>query len=145
MLGTSPVIIANESCAGIADGGRTGLTALVVAAYFGLALFFIPIFSAVPPTATAPALIIVGARPVAHARAVSRAPGCARQVARGLCPTAPHVVAWHPLARNGGRRSVGGRQARARDEAHASPLIPTRPLLPAVRACCACAPLPQAR
>lgn len=66
LLGTSPLIIANESCAGIADGGRTGLTALTVAAYFALSLFFIPVFSAVPPTATAPALIIVGARARAH-------------------------------------------------------------------------------
>mmetsp|Transcript_9853 Transcript_9853/g.28946 ORF Transcript_9853/g.28946 Transcript_9853/m.28946 type:complete len:483 (-) Transcript_9853:346-1794(-) len=61
LTGTSPVIIANETCAGIADGGRTGLTALVIAFYFALSILFIPIFSAVPPTATAPALIIVGA------------------------------------------------------------------------------------
>lgn len=60
VCGTSPVIIANESCAGIADGGRTGLTSVVTAAYFALSIFFIPVFSAVPPTATAPALIIVG-------------------------------------------------------------------------------------
>ncbi|KAJ1635879.1 xanthine/uracil/vitamin C permease [Pavlovales sp. CCMP2436] len=61
VLGTSPVIIANESCAGIADGGRTGLTAIVIACWFAVSVFFIPVFSAVPPTATAPALIIVGA------------------------------------------------------------------------------------
>lgn len=63
VLGTSPVIIHNETCAGIAEGGRTGLTALVVAGYFVFAIFFIPVFAAVPPTATAPALIIVGALP----------------------------------------------------------------------------------
>jgi AGZA family xanthine/uracil permease-like MFS transporter len=78
-LGTSPVIIANESCAGIADGGRTGLTALVSAAYFSLSVFFIPIFSAVPPTATAPALIIVGAR-----RATRCQPAPARGRARAM-------------------------------------------------------------
>lgn len=61
VMGTSPVIIHNETCAGIAEGGRTGLTALVVAAYFCVSVFFIPVFSAVPITATAPALIIVGA------------------------------------------------------------------------------------
>ena len=61
VLGTSPTIIHNETCAGIAEGGRTGLTALVVAAFFGLSIFFVPVFAAVPLTATAPALIVVGA------------------------------------------------------------------------------------
>ena len=61
VLGTSPTIIHNETCAGIAEGGRTGLTALVVAGLFALSVFFVPIFAAVPLTATAPALIIVGA------------------------------------------------------------------------------------
>ena len=61
LLGTSPTIIHNETCAGIAEGGRTGLTALVVAALFSISVFFVPILAAVPLTATAPALIIVGA------------------------------------------------------------------------------------
>ncbi|KAL1499284.1 hypothetical protein AB1Y20_011493 [Prymnesium parvum] len=61
LLGTSPTIIHNETCAGIAEGGRTGLTALVVAAMFSLSVFFVPVFAAVPTTATAPALIVVGA------------------------------------------------------------------------------------
>lgn len=61
VLGTSPTIIHNETCAGIAEGGRTGLVALVVAFMFALSVFFVPIFAAVPLTATAPALIIVGA------------------------------------------------------------------------------------
>ena len=61
LVGTSPVIIHNETCAGIAEGGRTGLTAVVVALYFSLSVWFVPIFSAVPLTATAPALVIVGA------------------------------------------------------------------------------------
>jgi AGZA family xanthine/uracil permease-like MFS transporter len=49
-----------ESAAGVAAGGRTGLTSLVVAACFGLALFLAPLAGVVPPEATAPALIVVG-------------------------------------------------------------------------------------
>jgi len=48
-------------CAGIAEGGKTGLTGLVVALLFLLSLPFLPIFAAVPLTATAPCCIIVGA------------------------------------------------------------------------------------
>jgi AGZA family xanthine/uracil permease-like MFS transporter len=49
-----------ESAAGVAAGGRTGLTSLVVAAGFALALFVAPLAGVVPPEATAPALIVVG-------------------------------------------------------------------------------------
>jgi len=49
-----------ESAAGVAAGGRTGLTAVVVGLCFGLALFFAPVAGVVPPEATAPALIVVG-------------------------------------------------------------------------------------
>ena len=49
-----------ESAAGIQEGGRTGLTALVVAILFGLSLFFAPLLTSVPPQAYGPALIIVG-------------------------------------------------------------------------------------
>jgi AGZA family xanthine/uracil permease-like MFS transporter len=49
-----------ESAAGVAAGGRTGLTALVVAFCFALALFVAPLAGVVPPEATAPALIVVG-------------------------------------------------------------------------------------
>jgi AGZA family xanthine/uracil permease-like MFS transporter len=49
-----------ESGAGIGDGGRTGLTSIVVGVLFLLAMFFSPIAGVVPPEATAPALIIVG-------------------------------------------------------------------------------------
>ncbi len=59
-LGTSTVTTFVESSAGIAEGGRTGLTAIVSGALFALALFFSPIFLAIPSFATAPALIIVG-------------------------------------------------------------------------------------
>ncbi|ETO01855.1 Xanthine/uracil/vitamin C permease [Reticulomyxa filosa] len=50
----------SESVAGIAAGGRTGLTALVVAFFFGMAIFFGPIFGCVPDIATAPSLVLVG-------------------------------------------------------------------------------------
>lgn len=60
MLGTSTVTTYVESAAGVADGGRTGLTAMSTAFFFGLALFMSPFFLMVPAQATAPALIIVG-------------------------------------------------------------------------------------
>ena len=49
-----------ESSAGVAEGGRTGLTSLTTAAMFILSLFLWPVFGAIPSFATAPALIIVG-------------------------------------------------------------------------------------
>ena len=49
-----------ESAAGVAQGGRTGLTALSTALCFVVALFFAPLFLAIPSAATAPVLIIVG-------------------------------------------------------------------------------------
>ena len=49
-----------ESASGVSEGGRTGLTAVIVAILFILSLFFAPIVGIVPPQATAPALIIVG-------------------------------------------------------------------------------------
>jgi AGZA family xanthine/uracil permease-like MFS transporter len=60
-LGTSTVTSYIESATGVEEGGRTGLTALVVAVLFLLALFFTPLLAAMPPVATAPALILVGA------------------------------------------------------------------------------------
>ena len=50
-----------ESAAGVAEGGRTGLTAVTIAVLFFLTLFFAPLVSMVPAYATAPVLIIVGA------------------------------------------------------------------------------------
>jgi AGZA family xanthine/uracil permease-like MFS transporter len=58
-LGTSPVTAYIESAAGTQAGGRTGLTAVVVALLFLLSLFFSPLAGAVPAYATAPALIFV--------------------------------------------------------------------------------------
>ena len=60
LLGTSTVTTFVESSAGVAVGGRTGLTSITVAVLFFLSLFFAPVFLAIPAFATAPALVIVG-------------------------------------------------------------------------------------
>ena len=60
VLGTSTITTFVESSSGIAEGGRTGLTAIVSGLLFVLALFFSPLFLTIPSFATAPALIIVG-------------------------------------------------------------------------------------
>ena len=59
-LGTSTITTFVESSAGVAEGGRTGLTAFTAGCWFMLALFFSPVFLAIPSFATAPALIYVG-------------------------------------------------------------------------------------
>ena len=60
ILGTSTTTTYVESAAGVAQGGRSGLTALSVAGCFVVSLFFSPLFLSIPAAATAPALIIVG-------------------------------------------------------------------------------------
>ena len=60
VAGTTTTTTYVESAAGVAQGGRTGLTGITVAALFALALFFSPIFMAIPSFATAPALLFVG-------------------------------------------------------------------------------------
>lgn len=60
VFGTSTTTTFVESASGVAEGGRTGLTAVVSAVLFGLSLFLSPVFLAIPSFATAPALIIVG-------------------------------------------------------------------------------------
>jgi len=60
VLGTSTTTTFVESSAGVAAGGRTGLTAITTAVLFLLSMFLAPIFTAIPSFATAPALIIVG-------------------------------------------------------------------------------------
>lgn len=60
ILGTSTTTTYVESSAGVAAGGRTGLSAVVTGLLFLLAIFFAPIFTAIPGFATAPALIFVG-------------------------------------------------------------------------------------
>ncbi len=61
MAGTSPVTSYIESAAGVAVGGRTGLTSVVVGLLFFCTLFFAPLVQAIPAAATAPALVLVGA------------------------------------------------------------------------------------
>ncbi|MFO7850241.1 MAG: NCS2 family permease [Spirochaetia bacterium] len=60
VLGTSTVTTYVESASGVAEGGRTGLTAATTAVFFLLALFVSPLFLMIPGSATAPALILVG-------------------------------------------------------------------------------------
>ena len=60
MLGTSTVTSYVESTAGVASGGRTGLTAVSTGVLFLLALVFSPLFLLIPAAATAPALVVVG-------------------------------------------------------------------------------------
>ncbi|KAI3748904.1 hypothetical protein L6452_12323 [Arctium lappa] len=60
LLGTSPVTAFIESSTGIREGGRTGMTALTVAAYFMLAFFFTPLLASIPAWAVGPPLILVG-------------------------------------------------------------------------------------
>lgn len=59
-LGTSTTTTFVESSAGVAEGGRTGLTAIVTGLLFLISLIFSPIFLAIPSFATAPALVVVG-------------------------------------------------------------------------------------
>jgi AGZA family xanthine/uracil permease-like MFS transporter len=61
VAGTSPVTSYIESASGVAVGGRTGLTSIVVGVLFLCTLFFAPIVQAIPTAATAPALVLVGA------------------------------------------------------------------------------------
>jgi AGZA family xanthine/uracil permease-like MFS transporter len=69
LLGTSTIIIHNESLAGIMEGGRTGLTALVVGVFFLCSTVFAPLMVSIPIRAVAPSLLIVGAymmQPMQH-------------------------------------------------------------------------------
>ena len=59
-LGVSPTATYIESVAGLREGGRTGLTAVVVGFCFFFSLFFTPLLSSVPPWATGPSLVMVG-------------------------------------------------------------------------------------
>jgi len=68
ILGTSVISCYVESAAGIASGGRTGLTAFTVAIMFLLSLFFAPLFAMIPAAATSSALIIVGLLMMAEVR-----------------------------------------------------------------------------
>ncbi|RVU71458.1 MULTISPECIES: NCS2 family permease [Lactobacillus] len=60
ILGTAPLGTSVESSAGIAMGGRTGLTAIFIGIFFLISMIFSPLLAVIPTTVTAPALIIVG-------------------------------------------------------------------------------------
>ncbi|CAD6448855.1 c6baf8e1-2afa-419e-8a48-4b87c7667de8 [Sclerotinia trifoliorum] len=61
LLGLSPVTAFIESGAGISEGGKTGITAMVTGLCFFISIFFAPIFASIPPWATGSTLVIVGA------------------------------------------------------------------------------------
>ena len=60
VMGTSTVAVYVESAAGVNEGGRSGMTATVTGVCFLLALFFAPLFLAIPAAATTPVLVLVG-------------------------------------------------------------------------------------
>ena len=60
VMGTSTVAVYVESAAGVNEGGRTGLTSFITGLCFLLALFFAPLFLAIPAAATTPVLVLVG-------------------------------------------------------------------------------------
>jgi len=67
LAGTSTVVSYIESAAGVAAGGRTGIPAVVTGLLFLAATFVAPLLGTIPPAATAPALILVGAMMMTHA------------------------------------------------------------------------------
>jgi len=71
LLGVSPVTAFIESGAGIAEGGKTGLTAMTTGICFIISIFFAPIFASIPPWATGCTLVIVGAMMMRQISAVN--------------------------------------------------------------------------
>ena len=67
LTGTSTVVSYIESAAGVVAGGRSGVTAIVTGLLFAAALFVAPLIGAIPASATAPALILVGSLMMGHA------------------------------------------------------------------------------
>jgi AGZA family xanthine/uracil permease-like MFS transporter len=70
LTGTSTVVSYIESASGVAAGGRSGVTAIVVGILFLAAAFLAPLAGVIPPAATAPALILVGSLMASHAREI---------------------------------------------------------------------------
>ncbi|KAI1851940.1 hypothetical protein JX265_008255 [Neoarthrinium moseri] len=66
ILGTPPITAFIESGAGISEGGKTGLTAMVTGICFFISIFFAPIFASIPPWATGCVLILVGSMMMKH-------------------------------------------------------------------------------
>ncbi|PHH61229.1 hypothetical protein CDD81_663 [Ophiocordyceps australis] len=71
LLGCSPVTAFIESGAGIAEGGRTGLTAIVTGLCFIASIFFAPLFASIPPWATGCTLILVGCTMIPQIRSIN--------------------------------------------------------------------------
>ncbi|KIM64416.1 hypothetical protein SCLCIDRAFT_1213255 [Scleroderma citrinum Foug A] len=71
LLGTSPVTAFIESATGIAEGGKTGITAVVTGLLFFVSIFFAPIFASIPPWATGGALVIVGSLMIRNVRDIN--------------------------------------------------------------------------
>ncbi|KAI0808160.1 xanthine/uracil permease [Fomes fomentarius] len=71
LMGTSPVTAFIESATGIAEGGRTGITAIVTGIMFFISIFFAPIFASIPPWATGGTLVIVGSLMIRNAREIN--------------------------------------------------------------------------
>ncbi|KAG1785270.1 permease family-domain-containing protein [Suillus plorans] len=71
LAGTSPVTAFIESATGIAEGGKTGITAIVTGLLFFLSVFFAPIFASIPPWATGGALVVVGSLMIRNVRDIN--------------------------------------------------------------------------
>jgi len=71
LVGTSPVTAFIESATGIAEGGKTGITAVVIGLLFFVSIFFAPIFASIPPWATGGALVIVGSLMIRNVRDIN--------------------------------------------------------------------------
>ncbi|MCS7026155.1 MAG: NCS2 family permease [Bryobacteraceae bacterium] len=71
LTGTSTVVSYIESAAGVAAGGRSGVTAIVAGLMFLVALLVAPVAGGIPAAATAPALILIGSLMASHARDIS--------------------------------------------------------------------------
>jgi AGZA family xanthine/uracil permease-like MFS transporter len=71
LVGTSPVTAFIESATGISEGGKTGITAIVVGIMFFVSVFFAPIFASIPGWATGGALIIVGSLMIRNVREIN--------------------------------------------------------------------------
>jgi len=71
LMGTSPVTAFIESATGIAEGGKTGITAIVVGFAFFVSVFFAPVFASIPPWATGGALVIVGSLMIRNVREIN--------------------------------------------------------------------------
>lgn len=71
LLGVPPVTAYIESATGISEGGKTGITAMVVGLAFFISVFFAPIFASIPPWATGGALVIAGSLMIRNVREIN--------------------------------------------------------------------------